>query len=228
MGAIAELAAYLGKNYEPSKLNWPHERLMQELARHKGNWLAFQRSREALYLYARREDNDEWWLPHLHFLNEVRAERRPGTVLEAHAVTGWFGVRAGADAYADYQSKATEFLHWRLKLHKSKAQVYDLGKGAIPRHGLAFAFNAAHLYADPLELVDRLASLGSIGVLDLDGRRLDAPATVARIGERYDIFKMKTVNYYAWLVAFNAPASVETETTAPVEAAVTDKIEDEE
>jgi len=214
MGAIQDLAAYLGKEYQSGKLAWPHERVVKELAKYKNDWRAFQRDKEALYLYARREDNDEWWLPHLHFLNEVRAERKPATLLALHAVTGWFGVRAGADAYADYQTRCTEFLRWRLKRHKSKATVYDLSKGEIPPHDMAFAYDAAHLYADPLELAARLASVARLCVLDLDGRRLDAPATVERIGERYEIFKVKTANVYAWLVAFDAGAGVVEEEAA--------------
>jgi len=190
---LAELQEYLGSNYEPHKLVWTPDAERAALA----DWRKFEKDKEALYLYARRETHGDWWLPHLAF---VRENLGRGDALDVHAATGWAGMTWAA-AFADYQTKPLEFLRWRLKQAKDKRPVYDL-KGEIPLYPLAVCLDGVWRYERPDEFIEWLAGMGSAVIIALDARQVEAPALMEWIMDEYDLIAYRNVNHYVHLVAF--------------------------
>jgi len=208
MSGTEELAIHLGKNFESGHLVWNTPKLERALEGFK-DWHAFQNDKEALYLYARREDNDAAWLPHIAFVREVNAMfAETKDALDFMCATGWNGLRCGATAFADYKTRCSRFWAWRLKLRKSKAPVYDLSKDAVPVYPLVVCYDAAHRFEDPLDLVAMLAQRGEFVVMDADSRQVDALALVETIGDAYHIINHKVVNHYVHLIAFKTDAQI--------------------
>jgi hypothetical protein len=206
MNAQEELMAHLGKrNYEAHKMAWSTERVAAVLAGFK-DIKAFQQDKEALYFYAARESNDLWWVAHRTFIREVAG---PCSLLEYHAATGWFGLPLADDYgyqvnHADYQSRCTTFLNWRLKRRKSEAEVWKLDE-AIPAHDVVLCYDALQRYApkDRWALVERLAGLGALVILDADVRQVEnAAELIERIGRAYEVASHKVANHYVNLMAF--------------------------
>jgi hypothetical protein len=98
-------------------------------------------------------------------------------------------------SFADYQTKATPFLKWRLKRRGLKAELYDLKKNEIPRSPLVICFDALERY-EPKEqpaLIERLAALGDMVIINATRdsfvepkfyHPLDIPALLDQIGGR--------------------------------------------
>lgn len=207
MTARAELAAYLGKNYEAAHLFWNAQKLGSTLDGFT-NWQTFQKDKEALYLYTWRETN-EWWLPHIRFMREVQAiTPKALEALDYLCATGWNGLRYGAAAFADYKTRCTTFLRTRLRARGSGAKVYDLAKDDVPVHPCVVCFDGIPKYEDPFELVATLAGLGEVVVMDADSRQVDAPELMAVIGEAYPIIHSKIINHYVHFVAFSTDAQI--------------------
>lgn len=204
MNIREELHGYLGKNYEPHKLNWPTERLEAVLKQY-GNLTAFEeQDKEALYLHTFRTD-DGWYLPHLAFFREVVPPDM--SVLEVHANIGLYGVRLVTDyrfravSFLDHKTKCTPFLRWRLKWRQLKSPIYEPGDD-IPAHDAVMAFESVHRYKEPWEFIQRLTEYGKVIVLDIDSRRSDSKRLLKQINKTYRVIRHKTVNHYIHFVAF--------------------------
>ena len=203
----ATLARYLDKNYEAHHLFWNNQKLNSTLAQFK-DWQAFQRDKEALYLYTWRE-TDDWWLPHIQFVREVQAiTPKAKEALDYLCATGWNGLRYDAVAFADYKTRCSQYLRWRLRQDRSSAEVYDLDKDKIPVYPCVVCLDGAHRYDDPFELVATLAGLGEVVIMDADSRQVDAPELMAAIGEAYPIIHHKIINHYVHFVAFTTDAQI--------------------
>jgi len=216
MGAVNELASYLGHNtFQSHKLVWTPERLTKVLKSHK-TWADFQSDVEALYLYASREDRDDWWLPHMSFAVEQFAGRVK-TVLEYGAAIGWFGFRLmgrGFDVdFVESESRCATFLDWRLRLHGLDRTVIapdDFPLSRVWDGVTCFDLLGRYDEGGQCELLDLLPTLGTVVVFDADVRDrpkmkgIDVPALLDYLADGHDILAHKVVNHYVHLVAYRA------------------------
>ena len=214
MGATHELAAYLGENsFESHKLVWTAERLAKILTSH-ASWADFQNDVESLYLYARREDSDEWWLPHLAFASEQLAPHTR-SVMAYGAATGCTGfplIQRGFDvSFAARETRCSDFLQWRLKSRKEKKAISPLDAFPISRlYGGVVCFDMLGQYDEDgqKELLDLLPSIGSIAIFDADVRDrpgmkgVDVDALLKWLAERHEVVTHKVANHYVHLVAY--------------------------
>ncbi len=198
MKPINELAEYLGNNFEPRKMNWTNASDVAALE--AAGREAFQRDKEALYLYTWRESAD-WWLPHPTFVLDVVP--RGAALLDYKASTGWTGMRLYTDyrvSFAEVKNRCSDFLAWRLRQRGSdKVLTGD----DIPLHDAVVSFDVANWMEEPSELVQELAALAPLCVLDADSRRVDVRALLDTISAEYRIINHRSVNHYVNLVAFH-------------------------
>ena len=210
MNSRMELSQFMGpRNYQAPKLIWTPGLENEELRLKHEKVQDFQKTKDALYLYTARE-SDRWWEPHLNFIADV--VRPPSTVLNYYAATGWIGLqmRAGLTVdYVDYQTRCTDFLEWRLKSRGGGGEVYNL-RDDIPAHDAVVCIDGAWRHTDPLHLVNKLATLGDLVVLDLDTRLVyDVIGSLDFISKTYGIVSHRVANHYVNLVAFRTGAVVD-------------------
>lgn len=202
MNLREEVAAFLGpRNFEPTKFIWTMDSERDALFVEHKTAEAFQKSKESLYMYTWREEH-HWWRPHLTLVGDV--VRPPASVLDYHSSTGWMGLRyspALEVSFADYQTRCTDFLRWRLKDRGLESTVYDV-EDDIPVHDAVVCFDAAWRYRNPWTLVQRLAGLGAVVVMDLDNRTVDAKGVLEKMQRNYTVFNHRVSNHYVDLVAF--------------------------
>jgi hypothetical protein len=208
-----ELREYLGNKWEPDWTVWNNERLRKELKGYADGWDFYRRSKYAVYLLA-HVSISEWRRPYLTFVREVAP---PGLVLEYHAGVGGFGLQlydgwGYEPAFADFQTKATPFLKWRLRQRELKADLYDLEKDDLLHYPLVICFDALERYEPEQQqvLIERLAVLGKKVIINATRDSFVEPgryhpvnisALLDQIGDR--MIKHKIVNVYVNLIAFS-------------------------
>lgn len=212
MNAKYELAEYLGDKWEPSWWVWDNAKMRREMSGFSDGWDFYRRSKYITYLLAHASISD-WRKPYLTFVRETIA---PCEVLVYHAGVGGFGLQlydgwGYTPTFADYQTKATPFLKWRLKQRGLKSNLYDLQKDEIPHSPLVICFDALERYVPEQQpvLIERLAALGDTVIINVTRdsfvepkfyHPLDISALSDQIGSR--LISHKIVNVYINLIAF--------------------------
>jgi 2-polyprenyl-3-methyl-5-hydroxy-6-metoxy-1,4-benzoquinol methylase len=116
-------------------------------------------------------------------------------------------------AFADFDSKCTEYLKWRLKRRGLDTPVYDVEKNNIPRFPLVVSFDVVEHIEDQWAFLQRLAELGQTVVVSLIDRPLmrglhhlvDVTGLESQIKDKYGILSAKTYNEIVRIVAFKTP-----------------------
>ena len=220
MNAQYELAEFMGKGFESNKLLWDDRSLRQALAPYQGLVEWQRQDKESLYLYAHIAIS-EWRLPYLTFVQEVAPP--PRSVLAYHDGVGGVGLQLGDGyelAFADYQTRLTKFLRWRLKQRKLKSPVYDIEKDDVPTHPLVMCFDSIQRYETDAQwgFVQQLATLGEMVVFNMDTRNfeldgffysVDVGGLLKQIRDSFDLVRHKVVNHYVNLIAFRTDARID-------------------
>lgn len=169
----ADLAAYLGADYDRRKLVGHQGEIDREVAAHGGDEAAFYRSSQA-YLYDLTVfAMSGTKIPYLEVLTSL---------VPAGARVLDYGCGIGADGlmlldagycveFADFDNPSTGFLKWRLSDRGRDAPVHDLD-GEIPGgFDAAYSFDVIEHVADPfafLAELERRAGLVIVNLLEYD------------------------------------------------------------
>lgn len=210
-----EMAEYLGpNNWQPGALAH-NDVKMAEVMRGYASLAAFQDSKDGLHHWAWRELQD-WWLPMVSFAAEYTPAH--ATLLDYHAATGWVGLRVPgrAVAFADYQTRCSDFLRWRLERRGLEAEFCDLNSGEPERADAVVCIGALGAYPPDAQwdFVQKLAGLGDVVALGLDRRYrgwplcypVDAGGLLGQIRETYPVRAERVLHDgNVYMVAFDAP-----------------------
>jgi len=213
MNPRQELAEYLGDAFNPKLLTGSDALVMNEFRRYHSAEEFYKRN--TIYLYHLTVfGQSAWKQPFYQFVREVS---QPCEVLDYGCGVGMDGLALAeygyAPVFADYDSKCTEYLRWRLKRRGMDTPVYDVEKDAIPRFPLVVSFDVVEHVEDQWTFLQRLAALGKTVVVNLTDRLplhgLHYPVDVAdlesRVRNQYEIFSAKTYNEIVRVVAFKTP-----------------------
>ncbi|HWF25674.1 MAG TPA: glycosyltransferase [Solirubrobacteraceae bacterium] len=165
---LEELRAYLGEDYDQSKLVH-HRDLVDAEAAAAADEHGFYRTSE-LYLY----DLTAFAMsgikaPYRRALTELVAPG--GRVLDYGCGIGSDGLRlleAGYRvAFADYENPSTRYLRWRLERRGSSAAIYDLDAEVPGGFDAAYAFDVIEHADDPFAFLAELERRAAIVVVNL-------------------------------------------------------------
>lgn len=154
----AELEAYLGDEYDQSRLERYHELLEEEFERVGDEALLYRSSEAYLYnLTAFAMTGTK--LPYLEEV--VRATPPGGRVLDYGCGIGSDGLllaeRGLRVGFADFDNPSTRYLRWRLERRGLEGELYDLDAGEPPGDfDTAFAFDVIEHVDDPFDFLARL------------------------------------------------------------------------
>jgi SAM-dependent methyltransferase len=213
MNPRQELAEYLGDAYDPSLLTGNDALVMDEFRRYHSAEEFYKRN--TIYLYHLTVfGQSDWKQPFYQFVREVS---QPCRMLDYGCGIGADGLALAESGYipafADYESKCTDYLKWRLKRRELVTTVYDIEKDNIPRFPLVVSFDVIEHAEEQWSFLCRLAELGRVVVVNLTKRPplrglhfpVDAAGLEARIGSEYQILSAKTYNEIVRVVAFRTP-----------------------
>ena len=154
----AELAAYLGDDYDESRLEHYHEQLEDEFREIGDEATLYRESRAYLYNLAAFAMTGTK-LPYLEEL--VRAVPPGARVLDYGCGIGSDGLsllELGYDvSFADFDNPSTRYLRWRLERRGVAAPIYDLDREQPPGgFDLAYAFDVIEHTDEPFDFLGRL------------------------------------------------------------------------
>lgn len=154
----AELAAYLGSDYDEDRLRRYDNQLQDELRRIGDEATLYRESEAYLYnLTAFAMTGTK-----LPYLEELTRTLPPGSrVLDYGCGIGSDGLlllEAGYRvAFADFDNPSTRYLRWRLQRRGYYAPIYDLDREQPPDDfALAYAFDVIEHVEEPHAFLDRL------------------------------------------------------------------------
>lgn len=168
----ADLQAYLGDDYDRSRLEQYERQLDEELEEIGDEQTLYRTSQAYLYnltAFAMTGTKD----PYREMLR--RHVPAGAHLLDFGCGIGADGLRLLAQGYrvtfADFDNPSTRFLRWRLERHGFEAEVLDLERTPLPEDAfdLAYSFDVLEHLEDPegaMERLHRAARLVLVNLLD--------------------------------------------------------------
>lgn len=224
---VLELETYMRSDFKRAKLLGGDAMVIEE-ARQFETPTEFYKGSEAYLYHLTAYNLTDWKAPYYQFTREVAPACG---VLDYGCGIGADGLALrefgyGPVAFADYQSKCTQYLRWRLKKRGIEADVYDVEQDDIPAFPLVVSFDVIE-HVPPDEqwpFIQRLAELGQVVVLNMISKPsaydaigihhpVDVPALLERVREEYLLMRHHIANHWVNLVAFrtNTPVSDDTQ-----------------
>ena len=215
----AELKEYLegkGLEFSPAQMTGRDKMVEDEFAGYKSTIQFYKRNWSYLY-HLTAFDLDQWKVPYFQLLFE---QIRPCQVLDYGCGIGADGLRLarhGFDpAFADYKSRCTDYLKWRIKRRKAKWPVYDIEKAVIPRHDLVVSFDVIEhvgMKVKQAAFVTRLAELGRTVIFNMPSglprsplhNPVDVEAVLESIESVGSVRLHRVVNAFQHVVIFDTP-----------------------
>jgi SAM-dependent methyltransferase len=164
-----ELRAYLGADYDESRLRLWRE-VLEEEREEVGDEVTLYRTSRA-YLY--NLTGFAMTGTKLPYLRALTGKVRPGaSVLDYGCGIGSDGLlllEAGYRvAFADFDNPSTRYLRWRLDRRGLEAPVYDLDRDAVPGgFEAAYAFDVIEHVDDPVGLLAEMESRARVVAVNL-------------------------------------------------------------
>lgn len=168
-----------------------------------------------MYLYHLTAfDLDQWKTPYFQYLHE---QIMPCDVLDYGCGIGADGLRLMrrkfTPSFADYKSRCTDYLRWRLKRRGLDLKVYDIEKDEIPRHDLLVSFDVIEHVEDVEAYLRRVAVLGRTVAFNMpEGEsrstlhyEVDVGAAMELIEEIGTVRLHRVVNAFQHFVIFDTP-----------------------
>lgn len=161
---ILELIEYLGDDFDLAKLTGKDALVIEEAAKYETPEQFYKEG--TVYLYHLTLFNaDKWKAP---IYETLRKTIEPCAVLDYGCGIGGDGLnmmRFGfSPAFADFNTRCTDFLRWRLARRNLSAPVYDIEKDEVPRYPLVISFDVLE-HIEPEKqwaFLDRLGELGRL------------------------------------------------------------------
>lgn len=213
----AELAEYLGAEYDSTLLTGSDALVVDEFRRYHSPTEFYKRN--TIYLYHLTVFGQSVWKrPYYQFVREVA---KPCKVLDYGCGIGVDGLALAEYGYvpsfADYESRCTDYLKWRMQKREWDNPVYDVEADKIPRYPLVISFDVME-HVEPDEqwaFLQRLAEVGRIVIVNLIDRpplreglhhRVNISGLKERIEKNYTILSAKIYHDgLAHVVAFETP-----------------------
>lgn len=164
----AELRAYLGDDYDRSRLEHYQQHLDQEFAR-CGDEAAFYRSSGAYLYNLTAFAMTGTKLPYLRRLTKLV---EPGARLLDYGCgigsDGLLLLEAGYRVeFADYDNPSVEFLRWRLRRRRLEAPIHDLDRGVPDGFDAAYAFDVIEHVPDAFAFLAEMESRSDLVLVNL-------------------------------------------------------------
>lgn len=167
----AELRAYLGSDFDRSRLERHHQLLEEEAERTGDDDVLYRTSQAYLYdltVFAMSRVKE----PYLNALDALLP--RGARILDLGCGIGSDGLllqEAGHEVvFADFDNPSTRYLRWRLERRGRTAVVHDLDAGPLPGpFDAAYCFDVLEHVADPFALLasmEACARLVCVNVLE--------------------------------------------------------------
>jgi SAM-dependent methyltransferase len=154
---LSELQAYLGSDFDPSRIERYQAAVSEELAEIGDEQQLYRTSQAYLYnltVFAMSPTKEP-------YVEMLCAHLEPGArVLDYGCGIGSDGLRlieAGYDvAFADFANPSVEYLRWRLARRGHEARIYDLDRETPAGYDLAYAFDVIEHVDDPVAFLGRM------------------------------------------------------------------------
>jgi GT2 family glycosyltransferase len=187
---LTDLRAYLGTDFDPSRLR-AHRQLVDEEERRASDELAFYRTSEA-YLYDLTMFAT-WGTKEPYLAALKRLVPAPARLLDYGCGIGCDGVRLLGDGYdvefADFDNPSTRYLKWRLDRRGVSAAVHDIESSVPSGFDAVYCFDVIEHVQDPTSLLDTLEATASLVIVNLlepeaGDTHLHRPLPIRRILDR--------------------------------------------
>lgn len=212
----AELAEYLGAEYDSTLLTGSDALVLDEFRRYHSPIEFYKRN--TIYLYHLTVFGQSIWKQ--SYYQFVRETTRPCEMLDYGCGIGMDGLALAehgyVPAFADYESRCTNYLKRRVQKRGWENPVYDIETSKIPRYPLVTSLNVMeHIEPDKQwPFLQRLAELGQVVIINMINRppirkglyyRVNAQELELKIEKSYTILSAKTYHEFARTVAFATP-----------------------